>query len=103
MPVKKRVHELKCWPEPFAALLDGRKRFEVRVDDRGFAVGDVLVLHEWDPYLDRHDYSSCKGEYTQRDPVRMLVTYILHGGRFGLPEDVCVMSVEPDGSQPVPP
>ena len=89
-----RVHDLKCWPEPFAALRDGRKKFEVRVDDRGFAVGDTLLLHEWDPAADKR-YSEEKGEYTQRDPLRVFVTYILHGGRFGLPEDICVMSLTP--------
>ena len=28
------------------------------------------------------------------DSVFVRVTYILHGGRFSLPEGVCVMSVE---------
>jgi len=32
------VHELKTMTEYFAAILDGRKTFELRKDDRGFKV-----------------------------------------------------------------
>lgn len=42
-------HELKTWPEYFDGLWDGTKLSEVRNDDRGFAVGDLLVLREWRP------------------------------------------------------
>jgi hypothetical protein len=63
-----REHELKCWPEFFAALLDGRKTFEYRRNDRGFAVDDVLWLREWGPV------SEC---YTGRE-LRRRVTYVLH-------------------------
>lgn len=44
------LHDLKCWPEYFAAVLAGAKRCELRRDDtRRFAVGDRLILREWDP------------------------------------------------------
>jgi hypothetical protein len=78
-----REHELKTWPEFFQAILDGTKRHEIRVDDRGFAVGDVLVLREWDPHVD---------DYTNRK-LRVLVTYKTGGGNWGLPSNVCVMSI----------
>jgi len=42
-------HTLKCWPEWFAALAAGTKTLELRPDDRGYAVGDTLLLREWDP------------------------------------------------------
>ncbi len=62
-----REHELRCWPEFFAAILDGSKPFEVRRDDRGFRVGDVLRLREYEPYVTG---------YTGRE-LRVRVTYRL--------------------------
>lgn len=44
-----RTHILKCWTEQFAEVRSGRKTFEFRRDDRGFAVGDVLDLRDFDP------------------------------------------------------
>jgi len=35
-----RTHRLKTWPQYFEAVLKGTKRFDIRVDDRDFAVGD---------------------------------------------------------------
>ncbi len=87
-----RTHELKTWPEPFDALIRGAKTFELRQDDRGFAVGDTLVLREWVP---DPSYLVDRGRYTGR-VHRARVTYLLHGGRFGLPEGLCVMSLSPE-------
>ena len=43
------THELKTWPEFFEAIVDGRKNFEVRRDDRGFQAGDSVYLREYNP------------------------------------------------------
>lgn len=42
-------HFLKCWPEYFQEVKAGRKLFEIRVNDRGYKVGDTLCLDEYDP------------------------------------------------------
>lgn len=78
-------HRLKTWPDPFQALWDGRKTFEWRQEDgRDFQVGDTLELSEWIPE---------NKTYTGRF-IRAEVTYVLHGGRFGVPEGFKVMSVK---------
>lgn len=42
------VHELKIHPDYFALQVAGKKRFEVRHNDRDFQVGDVLILNEFE-------------------------------------------------------
>ncbi len=77
------VHELKILPRFFKAIKDGRKKFEVRKDDRDFRRGDILRLRE---YFD--------GEYTGLE-VYCLVLYVLHANDFeGLADGYCVMSIE---------
>ncbi len=41
--------EKKTWPEYFQKILDGDKKFELRLADFECSPGDVLVLREWDP------------------------------------------------------
>ena len=81
------THELKTWPEPFTAVLAGRKLHEVRVNDRGFRVGDVLVLQEYDPL----PTGMARG-FTGRE-LRRVVTYMTHGGEWGMPPTLCVLSL----------
>ncbi len=40
---------LKIEPEYFMAILDGRKAWELRLDDRNYKVGNKLRLEEWAP------------------------------------------------------
>jgi hypothetical protein len=82
--VIQRTHYLKTWPEPFTAILDGNKLFEIRKNDRDYAVGDLLVLQEYDPIEKVH---------TKRS-LLVLVTYLVRGGDWGLPSELCVMGIQ---------
>jgi len=52
MEIKK-----KTWPKYFQEILEGKKKFEVRLADFGIREGDILILEEYDPE---------KKEYTGR-------------------------------------
>lgn len=78
------THELKTWPDAFEAIWDGRKKAEFRKNDRDFAVGDILVLMEWDPET---------GISSGRQ-VRARVTDMRAGPRFGIPEGYAMLSLD---------
>jgi len=46
-----KIHVLKEWPEYFAEVVQGRKHYEIRLNDRGFEVGDLLLLREYRPRM----------------------------------------------------
>lgn len=78
--MSEREHDLKVWPEFFDPLESGIKTFELRRDDRGFRVGDVLLLREW----------SRSAGYSGRQ-LRRRVSYLICGPGFGLaPDFVCM-------------
>lgn len=77
------IHELKTWPAEFEAVLNGTKHHEIRRADRPFAAGDILHLRE---------YAPGPATYTGR-ALYVAVTYISAAGTWGLPPDLCVMSL----------
>jgi len=72
------VHELKCISPYFEDVRSKKKRFELRKDDRGFSVGDTLVL-----------IHPSSGERTSA-----FVTYILKDcPQFGLMPDYVILGL----------
>lgn len=78
-----RIHNLKCDPEPFAAVKAGDKTHEVRVNDRNYRVGDVLRLNEYDRGTLLFSSDFWEG----------VVTHVTTG--YGLPHGLVVMSMRP--------
>ena len=75
------THELKTLPQFFRAVRNDTKPFEVRLNDRNFAVGDLLLLLEWD------------GEAFTHECCARVVTYVLQGGQFGIEPGYVVMGL----------
>lgn len=77
------IHKLKTWPQFFDAVASGVKGFELRKDDRGFQVGDVLLLQECDQL----------GNYSGRE-VSRLVLYMLNAASFsGIEKGYCILGL----------
>jgi hypothetical protein len=49
-----KIHELRIYPEFFESIRDGSKTCEIRYNDRGFKVGDILCLREISPVTGAH-------------------------------------------------
>jgi hypothetical protein len=80
-------HELKTDPEPFALVLAGVKRFEVRRADRDYQAGDLVVLAEH-----RRDAQPDVEPYTGREAL-VRIAHLLVGPPY-LPEGLCVFGID---------
>lgn len=76
-----KIHEVKIGATFFEEAACGKKNFELRRNDRGYRVGDMLELQE---YRD--------GAYTGRT-CRKLITYMLED-YTGLQEGYCILGCE---------
>lgn len=76
------THELKLLTAYFQDVWDNKKRFELRKDDRGYKVGDLLALREFD------------GEKYTGAAIVVRVTHILRNcPEYGLADGYCIMSI----------
>lgn len=61
-----KTHVVKSWTMFFSGIIDGSRTSDIRFNDRRYAVGDTMLLREFDPV---------KGAYTGREqPV--VITYL---------------------------
>lgn len=69
-------HELKLDSKFFDDVKSGKKNFEIRNNDRGFEIGDILELKSYSPQtnsyvVDSHLYSN-KSDYADTVKVKVL-------------------------------
>ena len=91
-------HTLKTDPEVFQAVMTGAKTFEIRLNDRGFQVGDALRLRET-RFTGAEMREGKPLEYTGRECHRV-VSHVLTG--YGLADGWCCLSfAAPQASEAV--
>lgn len=84
------IHDLKCIQPFFKEIWAGKKTWELRKDDRGFAIGDGLKLSEYDPEL--QCYTGLR--------INARITTMLGAGSGladqigGLKKDYCILGIE---------
>lgn len=79
-----KTHDLKIWPEFYQGIQSGAKLFELRINDRGYALGDKLVLREW---------SQQTGEYTGLS-IDAMVTFVMPEGFPGVTPGWVLMGIQ---------
>lgn len=83
-------HKLKTDPESFAAVLSGLKTHEIRFNDRGFKVGDELLLRETIATGAAMLANSLPLEYTGRSILRV-ISHVQTG--YGLESGWAILSL----------
>ena len=79
--MSRQHHYLKCETEYFQAVERGEKKFELRENDRGFKVGDMVCLQE-----------TVNGVHTGRALPALEIRYVLYGEKYGLPVSYCIFN-----------
>ena len=88
-----QTHELKTDPLVFDDVVEGRKPFEIRKDDRGFEWGDVLKLRKT-KHTGAEMAAGAPLEYVG-PPLYVYVTYILRGPIYGLADGWVILAIKP--------
>lgn len=79
-----KEHAIKIKEVYFNAVLSGEKTFEIRKNDRDYKVDDIIHFVPVD--------DEC-GMIIPHDPNAYRITYVFHGGEYGLEEGYCVFGI----------
>lgn len=77
-------HNLRTSSDSFSEIWAGKKKFEICIDDKNYQIGDDLLLLEYNPQT---------STYTGRW-IEVCITYKVEGGQHGLPENLCILSIQ---------
>ena len=80
------THELKLCKRFYDVLKSGAKTYEVRRNDRGFKVGDTLILR---PVTD----DESRTYISNLRPLMAEITYMLAENGWGIEEGYCVLAL----------
>lgn len=79
-----QIHKLKIKPEYFNDVISGKKKFEVRYNDRDFKVGDLIVLEEFKNNRYTNRFLNCEITYILNDQEYLKENYVVLGFRTRL-------------------
>ena len=83
------IHELKIKTDYFLKILEGKKTFEIRKDDRGFMEGDIIHFRILATTLLGADY------IMETDPHLFKITYVLRNvPEYGLKEGYAILGIK---------
>ena len=83
------THEIKIYQCYADAIIDGRKNFEVRINDRGYNAGDKVIFHVYNDGF-RIDWHKLEDKTYE-------ITYV-HSG-YGMKEDYVVFGIKEIGGK----
>ena len=69
------IIEKKVWPGFFDDVLNGKKNFDIRLDDFECKPGDILLLREWDPNTKKYTGREIKKEVTYVFKIKDMKTF----------------------------
>ena len=79
-------HKIKIKKKYYDVVLSGEKTFEIRKNDRDYKVGDII---HFVPIAD-----DCN-MIIPHNPNEYKITYVFHGGEYGLEKGYCVFGIAP--------
>jgi ASC-1-like (ASCH) protein len=73
------THELKIHPEHYQEITLGLKKVEVRLNDRNYQEGDILLLNEYNPKAMRYtgNQDIKKVSYVIKDVAGLAPDYVI--------------------------
>lgn len=77
-----KTHKIKTWTPYFQDIIDGKKPFEIRLNDRDYQVGDEIHHIEWNSDVQKETGRACWAT----------ITYMIKGGVFGIPDTHCLFA-----------
>jgi len=87
----KNTHIVKSWPEFFNEEIAGRKTHDLRRStDRSFAVGDNLLLQEWNPLQKKYTGREALAEITYITDEKNVCAY----SQLALKKGFCILSIK---------
>lgn len=92
-----KTHTVRCWSDVFPSIMSRDRQFDIRRNDREYAVGDLIEFQEWDDRRQMMTGRVARRYITYVMDVRTLPVEIRN--RLGMnpsmmPDDLVILSVK---------